>query len=82
MDRGAWWAAVHGVRVRQDLPTKQKVSCYYLPHRLIFVYITNMHIFYVKHISDYRSYFKCFHFLLITVLAKIILFCRIHGVQY
>ena len=26
MDRGAWWATFHGVRVRQDLATKQQQS--------------------------------------------------------
>ena len=48
MDRGAWWAIVHGVaRVRHNLVTKQQIYIYVYIY--IYIYIYNGLIYSLAH---------------------------------
>ena len=58
MDRGAWWAAVHGiVRVGRDLVTKQQ----YLLHSFSILLIVYLFLYLEKRVAYYKEQQFLFH---------------------
>ena len=67
MDRGAWWATVHGVRkTGHDLGTK-KLYTHTHTHTHIYIYATYHNIWHLKKISHNEIKTKMLSYSMLTV---------------